>query len=1269
MKGIFKFMTAAAVSTAMVACTDDLSINSNADFQSDADLVGTLNDARPVFTRMGMSEGSIAPWDDPVNSNWGLVWTEGDEVRVFTLDQLKYNYYKLKDASANKPKGEFDIKTADSKLEGDKKFALTDAQFVYGVSATSDGEARLTYTIPYRWTAQSTKDADGVDVRKFPAPYWGRAEETSDGKINVGFSAMTAFLRVEMDKLPKGTKYVVLTTHGDPYKIADEAAGSPTAPVAATPDAITLADGEKAAAAFIEKVKNGTDLNADWAAETNKKSFDNGKAEPLSGTFNTLLKEGATLAPDKGDKYTDNISRLVTRDEIIVELDENTPSVFYVPVIAQKYENLHVIAAKAVSRYAYRYVGTELKSFSQEFERGHYYFLTINLMNLGEVSAAELNAAIKAVNTRADRTSILNIDKITNVAKPATDAEWTTYANAISARFGFTVTVADLKALPWDRIFVQGDGSLVLNIAAIDATAGAEAGVSPVRNDLSTMNNNALFVSDKKTGKESAAGAKVATNMVTINMPQQSEFANGELFTNLPTYNTTIGSVNGNDLTDYYVYALGSKTNCVTGMNLEISGELENKKDGAINLVTGLKELNVLEGTEGDLFINNIGEEPYISDKVNIQTTSKIDVRIDNSLVKSINFVDRDAFNMGHVFTTGSSAISTVYDATADASNHSVTVGTADPNNVKLHSYWTGAALSQKAITGGFDQKEVYTVAQLASMGEQRFGSTQAEYHVHGTLVNDMWLGAKDYLWVGPAATVAGFKFDGDNVALRKMSMQLELSAAKDNTAFYVDDPHLCCTSCGWKPAVYASTGAADAVKVWSFGLIRAYGTETTAATTCEIRNVNLSDVLLEDTGEGAIGVNHIGSIIGYVNGTSLTMEDNIVTNPKINVSGANIGGAAGNVKVTGDVNMTNNRIGEDGEEIGKVISTKGKVGGLVGNVETAAAVTLDKNTVTLSGDVQGAELIGGLAGNVTATGAVAFGSNKSNYDVVNVKNIKATTDSNVGGFAGNVETTSTSVPAIRFNFAEVTVPGEISAAKYYAGGIFGEAASGGVAGVIRHNSATVKVGTIAATEGFVGGETGYVAKGTANFGYVGNGHKTNIDVNLIKGAYAMGGLIGADATNVPVNVITKNNGSAANDASITIAIKDWNNTKSDGFAAFFGPSDTEAQRAGTISNVIGYMNGEVNITNAKDDDAKDLLIVTDYLNAAKKVAVGYKFHRDEHWTSITGPQFWGDTNGYVGYGKSVYKINGTPVLSQYDFNLFKSDANYSQTSKLPQGE
>lgn len=1283
-------MTAAVAVAMMASCTDDLQLGNNRLLDSDADLVGVINDNRPDFTRMGMYEGTVAPWDEGT-CDWGLVWTQGDQVRVFTLEQLTYNYYQLKDGSANAPKGEFLKKNAESKLVGDNKYAITDAQFVYGVSATKDGEARLTYTIPYRWKAGYGKNAAGtadvVNVKKFPAPYWGLAKETGSGedvKLDVGFDPMTAFLRIEMDKLPAGTKYIVLTTHGDPYAIANEGAGTPAAPVVGDPDAFSIADGDKVSPDFIAKVNGKTDLNSDWVALANGgliTNINNGKAEPISGTFNTLLKTGAQLAPDDGIKEDgseaeDGFSRLVTRDEIIIELDlAHSPKIFYVPVIANTYKNLHVVAAKAVSRYAYRYVGTLLHTFKDfEFENGGYYFLTKNLVNLGEVSTVELNAAIKAVNTRADRNSVLNVDNLINITKPTTNDQWTALVNKINNMLGTTYTKADIEGFAWDRIKVQGSGSLEINLKKITETPGVANGTSSLRSDITNYgaSGKTLFVTDDVTADK----AIEATNKVTIRLPHQisdgptsnpTTDADYELKVNLPTYNAELGSIDGKNLKNLVVLAQISKTKCVTGHNLKNNDgtDILDKKDAAFNLVTGVEDLNILAASEGDVFINNIAEnladQLEVNNALNIQTLKDIDVRVDNALVKQIAVLEREPQGEVYIHSTGSSAFQLVNPITSVGADYSSTVSDAIPDDVTMHSYWTGAALNAEfAGIAAYDCGRVYTTAQLASMGEKIGGSGTAVYYIPAELVNDMWLGARKYRWVGAAATVENFSFDGNNVPLRKMNMTSSLDDAVGSKKVYVDDPHMCCTTCGWKPAVYGTINGAAATALKSIGLIRSY---INTGSSANIQEANVSDVEFIET---TAGVNCIGSIVGKVEAKGLTLNYNTVTNPKITVSGDSIGGMAGKVKLSGALVVTNNLVSEDGQETTcQITSTKNFVGGLIGCAEGATTADFLANAVKLNGAIQaGKAYAGGLAGNLAATDVVTFGgmlNQKPANDIVKVTKIMAKDGSYAGGFAGKVATTKANDPAVLVNWAEVTVSDSISSSLYYAGGLFGQAQSGGKNGEIRLKTAAIKAGTINAVEGFAGGETGYVKAGTLNVGNNVAASATTIEVGTMSGAYAVGGVVGGNSNNAPVFVFTANYEPLEN-STIDIKIGDWKNTKDADLEAYFGAPDSDRQRAGTMSNVIGYLQGAgIEFIIGKDKDDNELLTVDDKMTAAKKIAVGYKSHRDENWNALSGAKYWGDTNGFVGYGKATYSINNIAVVSQAEdgFNLFKTDANY----------
>ena len=1007
-----------------------------------------------------------------------------------------------------------------------------------------------------------------------------------------------------------------------------------------------------------------------------------------------------------------------------MKIDENTPAVFYVPIIANEYQNLHVIAAKAISKYQYRYVGSILKTFNNwTAERGHYYFLSMNLLNLGETDAVELNAAIQSVNTRADRTSILNIEDIKDV--PTIDDA---YVTAVNKKLGTTFTKEELQQIAKDRIVATGVGSLVLNIEKVSATKSTAGGVSPLRSDLGylTSTNGALFITDNKT----ASQAKEATNMVEVNLPHA--LAGGttdneyQLAMKLPTYNATIGSIDGKDLAKLDVFVQGSKTSCVSGLDLvrTVDGKevVEDAKTASVLLVAGVNNLNLLPGSEGDVYFKNIGavdgKDPEIKTALNILTDKQVDVRVDNALIKGVNFVNRAPSNESYVYTTGSSAFQSVTGATY-ATNYTVTATTTAPVNVTLHSYWTGAALNgnMTGVIKGYDNGNVYTVAQLASMGEQLDGSTTAVYSIPTPLVGDMWLGGNDNRWLGPAATVAGFQFNGNNVALRKMNIEVNATAAGAGTpVYYVDDPHFCCTTCGFKPAVYAGAGAgSDAILVDAFGLIRSY---VNASGEAKIEKVNLSDVMFS-TREG---INNIGSIIGKVDAKSLLLNNNTVVNPKINVAGKNVGGLAGYVKLTDRLFADGNRVKEDGEETGNIKSTKDNVGGMfglieagawsvgmilpsgtttaqvgtgntvelrgnvettgsyaggvVGNAKTASASTdiIAKTSVKLA-KVEAASYAGGLAGAVKA-GRFCFNASgtKTNGDIVKVPAIVAKSGSYAGGFAGAVDVTEpaiTDATSLTVNYAQVTSTIGISAANEYAGGLFGSLKTAKEA---KLNSATIKAGTIVATEGFAAGEVGYAEGAQISFGKAVNSQASNIDVNKIKGAYALGGLIGGNASNAPVVVTT-----AARDAddkkpaAIDIVIKDWECTKvateAEAEAYFWTPS-SNSKRAGMISNVIGYMNAAVSITNATDrDGTTKLFTVTDYLSSEKKIALGYKYHRDEIWNEADGKNYWGDVNGYVGYGKAPYTINGKVQVAQSEFNLFKGDDTYTTaTSLLPQG-
>ena len=1318
-------MSAAVVATALVSCADDLGF-SNANKQQKSDLTATIENSFPI-TRMGMIETGIAPYEDAANSDWGLGWTEGDQIRVFTTKQLVYNSYELNPTSANTLEGDFLLKKKElnaADIVGENLYAITDAQFVYGVSATPEGEARLTYTIPYRWNASKTQAtntaADAVNVRKFPAPYWGIATPddpslAENTGMSVGTKALTAFVRVDMTSLPAGTKYVVFTTHGNAINVKNE-------------------DGSDAKDGFYLAAPKPNGSNPEgfndnltwWAGETggvaNAQFITDGKSEPLSGTFNTILNaEDPTkswLTPDEGLEDNANVtgqdkdmmyeglgfSRLVTRDEIIIELTPNTPAVFYVPIIVRgggtkkaddglRYENLHVIAATKLSKYSYAYVGTEIYNFHQErFYRGQYKFLSLNFQDLGDVCPAELNKAIELANNRADRTSILNVGKLIKCTHEAhtTDKGW------------------DLVKYPVNRINVSGTGKLELNLKAIEDGEGAvlESATGAVVTDQNTNGAPALYVTTAKAVPEGAIQDKV-----TINLPQflgetdaKDDYA---LKSDLPAYNVVVGSMDGKDLKKFTAYVKGSKTKCVTGHNVLLAdGEtLKELKDASINVVAGLKALNVLDGTTGDVFVNQIAnEEPEILN-LNVCSDNQIDILITNGLVESLNFVGRTPSNEAYVYTTGSSAIQKVLSiesVTADVP----TIGTTRPTNVSMYSYWTGAALSDKArkITGtstsgtvataaeSYDCGTIYTVAQLASVGEK----DQAEYNIPHLLVKDMWLGASTYPWIGAQASKKGFHLDGENVPLRKMSFMDQQKLPGDGP-YYVNDPHMCCTTCGWIPAIYQAAGEEGTTPLTSLGLIRSY--QDANDLEAIIENVNLSDVYFKT--ENAF--NNIGAIIGIVmmQKGKLTMQNNNVTSPRFDVAGENIGGMAGAIAAK-EIELKNNNIQDNAEEPGNIKSSKGFVGGLVGLSRSVDKTTIENNLVDIDGNIEGKGYVGGIVGRMTTKAASAIVDNE-----VDVKDITAV-DNYAGGLAGIIESQknlnfgyANTDPATRPEesvkadnikagksfaggfagqlYAEdgdvslcqavVNVKTELSAGDQFAGGLFGATHLTADKNLI-NRSADIEVGTLKAAEGFAGGEIGYVDAGNVIIGTYGTQRSlvTDIDITKMSGAYAVGGVIGGNTNNSTIKLTTTKDGTEAEPINNTIDINvaGWENLKKNdpGFATYFDPdaADSKSHKAGTHSNVVGYLVGDLSIAIEKDfDGTTPLFTVTDNMDKTAKENVGYKFHTDEQGNIPTGKAYWGDTNGYVGYGNAGYKINNKAVIAQgtNGFNLFKSEANY----------
>ena len=1281
-KVFFKAMAVGVLMTALASCSDDLNVD-QPKLAGKADLTATF-EAAAVNTRLGMLEvEGHNPWAEGKQAGWSWVFTEGDKVRVWSMEAMTYDVYNIT--------GGYDTPTATFELadpavqnldEGKDWWAVTDAQFAYSLSPNDDGTPVLTYTIPYQYTANSfeAQNTEDADVRRLPAPFWGQAVLADDGTLDVGLKALTAFLRIEMNTLPAGTKYIVLTTHGvatqdgenDPVEYDGFQLVEPD------PNQNWIVGGTQ------NKIKGSNDafdLNklSSWLVNGEEigKVID-GNSEPLTGTFNTtLVDKSSKLGVDAGLEGNDydmaGIPRLVTRDEMVVKVPEGQDGgIFWIPIIAQHYNNLHVLAVVDKSKYAYKYVGKELKKYNNfEFEVAGRYRLTMNLTQLGSVCAHEVNEAIANINVankyNLAAENIINVDQL----KPCTH-RYDSDGDGLDDHAGHV----DDYLYPTDQILVQGNGDLVLNIANIVAETGAKNGLTAVRKDLGeyTLGNKendlaTLFVSDHnywtenakfRTNAQRASVAADNTNKaksVTINMPTSfaDEGYQNKLLAELPEYDAVFAAnsnyVPANQPGAQYldVYAYGSATKFVSGHDVKTVGtdgivEIKNETEAAIMVVNGIKNLNVMEGTKGDVYVDQIDDSKVeINTAMNVYTTEGLNIRIDNALVRKINFPEDCGNNENYVITTASGAIASI-----DVLGNQTTTR-QDPNDVNVLSYWTGLALDAEATNiAEYDKGDIYSVAQLASMGEQISQSATNEYKIND-LVNDMWLGAKKYGWVGPQVTVSGFHFDGNNKSLLNMYMPLVAVPASsytgNTTTVYVYDPHICCTSCGFKREGVSTTDANSekATPLEHFGLIRSIINEAGDANLIE--NVKLNDVNCTP-GEYVCG--GIGSLVGYVEtGGAITFKKDNVGEVQINVE-------------------------------------NDYVGGLVGQIAKSGAITIENSTVANSvygtGTIEGVNYVGGLIGAVEPTdeGADAIPSVTITSATVDLANNIDASGSYAGGLIGKAVATE-----ITLTFAKpssVNVDGAISTDGLYAGGLIGY----DKATTTLLKNATVTAGEVSAEDGYAGGEVGYLYGGTTEIGGYVNGStlETVIDIEKLAGAYAVGGLIGNNDNNAKVAVLAGYKGDATeateSGSFISIDIAAFENTKGEGtedLDAYYVSqgADAKAKLAGTFSNVLGKLDGKLYIN-------ETALTVVDNLQGDEKIAVGYQCRPDQDATYQAGVRkFWGDYNGYVGAGKSGqyflcsksknYADNATAVVGDqaanlYGYNLYKSEDKYSDKSK-----
>lgn len=235
-------------------------------------------------------------------------WSEGDSIWTYTLQSLNHNSYRLSSGVGDGSALFTRTAGSDDYQDGNTVYAITSCKYLYGLSATFDDKVQISVTIPRTYHIDDVGASEGCS--RMPAPYWGIASFGSDGSLEATFSGLTSLLKIDSSILPIGTKAVVLTTH---Y--------------------------------FTDLIGEGKPVDGD--------------GEPLSGTFDTVLEEGAKLAANP---------IFYSFDTLRVNLGDNAKAYkdLYIPVVAGSYTALNVIAVTRDSKYPYEWEGQLLKAFRKD---------------------------------------------------------------------------------------------------------------------------------------------------------------------------------------------------------------------------------------------------------------------------------------------------------------------------------------------------------------------------------------------------------------------------------------------------------------------------------------------------------------------------------------------------------------------------------------------------------------------------------------------------------------------------------------------------------------------------------------------------------------------------------------------------------------------------------------------------------------------------------------------------------------------------------------
>ena len=827
MKKNLKFLVAVLAVGALTSCTDELMESQNR-VVKDGDLVGFLQSPTEDVTRVAY---------EPAGNQY--VWADGDAIRVYTVDQLNYSSYLLSGGEGTQ-EGIFTLDGNDNVSSStSKKYAVTEPEgsnTIYGISAINiDGkaEAQLTATVLPRYDWDDTvemEDGSEIEAYRLPTPFWGEVTKMQGNNINVNFKALTGFIKLDLRRLPIGTQAIVLISHEDYYTVA-------------------------------AKGETGAVLHA------------GGANEPLAGTMNAILTGDAALGAD---------TRLSASDTLRIDFDKveqlaGEDKILYIPVAAQHYDKLDLLAVTTDNRAPYTWTEAEvIASWSDEvFSVGKTKGVYLDAEY--EIDSNDPEVIAKEIVRRMDG----NHDVRVKLLQEVDGTKGPLYILNNGQEQGLKYTNVEITFTKKQTKDLQ-----IIECPANITTGGIYTSAEFLPLEPTTATLASVSKDKKQTVKLNFELGKTAP--LDIACPESDIILSSSV---TATGLTRIVASRTNDISGYEKAPYNHKKAAIT------------LKGGASwGTIQVLSEKSAFFAYEDDTAINTL----YMDSQ------QPGNIRLTDALAGLISFRATDISGTPAIWTSGAAAIKQI---------------TGDQNKIKVHAYWTGKSLTDKAVRLGWegvevkdDEKDngvVYTAAQLQAIGlayglpsgsvAKPSGTPVLDYTV-SKKVGFIWLGGEEFPWIGPQMGkmqndistpvihsnrqliapnfTTGYdpydlcEYDKDVtvdfnwVELRNMEMTIDDP--------YFDDPHKCCTSCG-----------DFVVKVErDLGLIRSINTVKNAT----VKNVRLNDVELLCS-DPKVNIPNVGSIVGRISADGdVTMNDNRVTNLQISIAGGNVGGHVGNI-------------------------------------------------------------------------------------------------------------------------------------------------------------------------------------------------------------------------------------------------------------------------------------------------------------------------------------------------------------------------------------